>query len=130
MTYNSIESTWFSLINVSILSPGIYLNKIWSVRTLYGLFVLCLYNVGLKEKGWMYLFWSVHFANTHRDILGFWLTMSSASYLPPHLDHWKKPQLQNYSWNIIRIMERVNHSISHILPLYLSFPHLSPSQIS
>lgn len=42
----------------------------------------------------------------------FWLTVSSTSYLSPCLDRWKKPQLQNYSCNTIRIAERGNHSIS------------------
>lgn len=35
--------------------------------------------------------------------------MSSSSYLPPHF----RPQLQNYSCNTTRIVERVHHSISH-----------------
>lgn len=55
----------------------------------------------------------------------FWLTASSTSYLPPCLDHWTKPQLQNYSYSTLRIAERMNHSIAvYYHSTLLSLSHL------
>lgn len=131
--YKSTESTGLSLTTVSwslIATRSLFKqnadcqNSVWA-------FFFFVSTTGMWKKKAEHIYSGLGTLPRLTELFQvFWLTVSSTSYLPPRLGCWKKPQLQNYSCTTIRIAERVNHSISHVLPLYPGFTLPPPLQSS